>query len=311
MRIATNSFPGSLVSQLNQLNERQALYQKQAVSGQRVQWADDDPVAMRQALDLRAQTQQEKQYAANITSLQQRATISFDTIRAVQKLGDKASELAISSDGSASPTTLKDNASQINGLIEDAVRALNTKDRDDYVFGGTQSGQPPFVMTKDANGLVTGVTYQGNADLSETQIADGTTVSAQPPGANTTGSGAQGLVTDSRNGADFFNHLIVLRDHLLAGDTAAIAATDVPALKKDEDNMVSLMASSSAMQGRLETAASSSTARVSNLKKQISTRTDADLAETLVKLTQTQNAYQAALQSGASLMQKSLMDYLR
>ena len=32
----------------------------------------------------------------------------------------------------------------------------------------------------------------------------------------------RGLITDSRFGADFFNHLISLQDHLLAGDSAAI-----------------------------------------------------------------------------------------
>jgi len=37
---------------------------------------------------------------------------------------------------------------------------------------------------------------------------------------------------------------------------------------------------------------------------------DADLAQTLVRLNQTQTAYQAAMQSGAQLLQSSLLDYL-
>jgi hypothetical protein len=35
------------------------------------------------------------------------------------------------------------------------------------------------------------------------------------------------------------------------------------------------------------------------------------LPETLVRLSQTQNAYQVALQSGARLLSSSLLDYLR
>ncbi len=32
----------------------------------------------------------------------------------------------------------------------------------EYLFGGTQNSQPPFVATTDASGNVTAVTYQGN-----------------------------------------------------------------------------------------------------------------------------------------------------
>ena len=46
------------------------------------------------------------------------------------------------------------------------------------------------------------------------------------------------------------------------------------------------------------------------LQGQISQQADADLAQTLVHLTQTQNAYQVALQSGAKLLSNSLLDYL-
>ena len=41
------------------------------------------------------------------------------------------------------------------------------------------------------------------------------------------------------------------------------------------------------------------------------TKADADLANTLVRLNQTQTAYQAALQSGGKILSTSLLDYLR
>ncbi len=43
----------------------------------------------------------------------------------------------------------------------------------------------------------------------------------------------------------------------------------------------------------------------------ISREGDADLAETVVRLNEVQYAYQAALQSRAKMMDRSLMDYLR
>jgi flagellin-like hook-associated protein FlgL len=43
----------------------------------------------------------------------------------------------------------------------------------------------------------------------------------------------------------------------------------------------------------------------------ISREGDADMADTIVRLNEVQYAYQAALQSGAKIMNSSLMDYLR
>lgn len=66
-----------------------------------------------------------------------------------------------------------------------------------------------------------------------------------------------------------------------------------------------------APQVRLETAASLASSQSLSLNQMISNETDANLSETIVQLTQTQTAYQAALQSGAGILKMSLMDYLR
>ena len=52
-------------------------------------------------------------------------------------------------------------------------------------------------------------------------------------------------------------------------------------------------------------------ARYTELEKLTSAETDADMSTTIVKLTQTQTAYQAALQVGAQVLRVSLLDYLR
>jgi len=51
--------------------------------------------------------------------------------------------------------------------------------------------------------------------------------------------------------------------------------------------------------------------RGEDLGKLISNEVDSDLPTTIVKLNQTQVAYQAALQSAASIMKTSLLDYLK
>ena len=65
-----------------------------------------------------------------------------------------------------------------------------------------------------------------------------------------------------------------------------------------------------ALQQRLEIEITQNGARFSDLAEQISRDADADLAQTVVQLTQNQNAYQAAFMSAGNILNKSLLDYI-
>lgn len=311
MRVSANHFPQSLTTQIGKLTDQQNRLQAQVGSGRRVTNASDDPVAMRRLLDLQAETATVTQYRSNVARLQETSTATYNSLRGVQKVSDRAGEITTLASGLRSNIELQTYAKEVSKMIQQAVGELNSKQGDSYLFGGTKSDQPPFVIATDADGRVTSVTYQGNAAVNKSEVAAGVTMGVTIPGTNASGTGARGLVTDSRSGADFFNHLISLQDHLLAGDTQAVADTDRQALRSDEDNFIFHLGEIGATQSRLESAASSASDRTQVLKAQSSREGDADLADTLVKLSQTQSAYQATLQSAAKIMNLSLMDYLR
>ncbi len=311
MRVTANTFSNSLIDQLNTLTSRQTRLQTQASTGQRVTAADDDPAAMQRVLDLQAEATGLAQFEKNISFLQEKSGASFEIMRGLKKISDRMGEIATLADGTKSPQELKIYAAEVTQLIQQSVELVNGKHRGDYLFGGTRTDQPPFVAAFDASGNATGVAYLGNTDAPEVEVSGGTLLSVQLPGANTTGAGTRGLLADSRTGADFFAHMIALQDHLLAGDTASITATDLPALRADEENLIYQMGTNGAVQMRLEASANQASSRSLSVDGLVSQETDADLAETLVHLSQTQTAYQAALQSGAQIMGRSLLDYLR
>jgi len=312
MRIAFNTFPNSLTRQLATLGAQQNRLQNQAATGKRISQLSDDPAMMRQALDLQAQDSQLAQYRQNIASLQGQATSSYTAISGLQTISARAGELATMADGTRSPQELSVYATEVTQLIQQGVQLMNSTWQGNHIFGGTQTTQPPFVATTDANGNVTGVTYQGNDSVPAAEIAAGATVSVQVPGANTSGSGPAGLITDTRSGADFFNHLIALQNHLLAGNTTAISSQDQPALAKDEENITSQIANNGLIQSHLATADSLAATQSLSVKQSVSQISDADLAQTLTELSATQTAYQAALQSGAKLLDPNmtLLNYL-
>ena len=311
MRVTANTFPNRLLSQLGSLSQRQNKLQTQAATGQRIQLPEDDPVAMRRVLDLQAEGKTVAQFQRNIARQQELANASFGVIKGIKKVSDRSREIAVAVDGLKSPESMVLYGKEVTELIKQAVQAANTRNRGDYLFAGTKTDQPPFVLTEDGNGVVTGVTYQGNATLPETEITNGVTLSTQSAGENSSGTGPRGLIADTRVGADFFNHLISLQNNLLSGNATAIASTDRANLEQDEDNLLYHLGTNGAIQSRLETTNALANQRTDTLEALVSKEADADLAQTLVRFNQTQTAYDAALQSAGKVLSSSLLDYLR
>jgi flagellar hook-associated protein 3 FlgL len=311
MRVTANTFPNSLLQQLSSLSQRQNKLQSQAATGQRVQLPEDDPISMRRVLDMQAEGKMVEQYQRNISRHQELATDSFNSMKALRNISDRVRELSIAADGLKSQDELNLYAKELTELIKQAAQTLNAKNRGDYLFAGTLSDRPPFVLATDADGNVTSVTYQGNVDLAESEISSGMTLSAQTVGENSSGAGPRGLIKDDRVGADFFNHLISLQNNLLSGNVAAIETTDRANLAADEDNILFHLGTSGAIQSRLEVTKAVASQRTDTLEALVSNEVDADLAQTLVRLSQTQTAYQAALQSAGKILNSSLLDYLR
>ena len=98
---------------------------------------------------------------------------------------------------------------------------------------------------------------------------------------------------------------------MIAGDVDAIQGNDIHQLEAMEDHLIRFVGLNGSIQARMETHQASLNHQEFALTGMISREGDADIADTIVRLNEVQYAYQAALQSGAQIMNKSLMDYLR
>lgn len=310
MRVTSNSYSENLITQLHTLARRQINLQSQIASGQRVQEASEDPFAAQQVLQLRDDTAANAQFQKNIQTHQEYADATHGVMRNLQKVLDRSQEIATMVDDLDSNEDLQSFATEIDELLQHAVQVANAQHRGDYLLGGTRSNVAPFTAVTDTTGKVTSVTFGGNTNLTESEIAQGTLVSSRIPGENSTGNGVRGLVADTRSGADIFAHLIALRDQLQTGDVAAIATTR-DQLRADEENLLFHMADNGALQSRLEASLNTAKDEKLSLESQISNRIDVDLPATIVRLNQEQTTYQAALQSAGSLLDLGLLPFLR
>ena len=98
--------------------------------------------------------------------------------------------------------------------------------------------------------------------------------------------------------------------HGSGGNTSAVAAVQ-PNLTASENTLVTSIANVGGVQTRIEASQTQQADRLTSIDGLVSAEADADLPSTIVKLNQTQTAYQAALQSAVNIMKTSLLDYLK
>ena len=311
MRVTNNTYSDSLVNHLQTLARKHVSLQNQIATGQRIQSAEEDPLAMQQVLHLRDQSASATQYESNIRNHQEFASATHGAMRSLTKILDRASEIAHLADDLDSPEDLKSYATEINQLLEQAVQVSNTRFKGEYILAGTRSDAAAFTPARDTEGRITSVAFNGNNTIPESEIAAGATIASKVAGANSSGSGERGLVADDRYGADLFGHLIELRDQLQAGDVQTIASTTRATLQADEDHLLYHIANNGALQSRLEASLKSNEDGQDSLESEISRHADADVAETIIRLNQAQTSYQAALQSGGAILNMNLLDFLR
>jgi flagellar hook-associated protein 3 FlgL len=284
--------------QLQQLFARQTQLQNEVATGQRITDPSDDPAALSRLLSLESQKQGIQQFVRNQGRAMQVSQSVFSSLSGLKTISDRAGELATLGSSETNSDSYSAYAAEVNQLIEEAVQDGNSRLGPDYLFGGTKTDAPPFEATRDASGNITSVTYNGAATSAEIQTSEGTLISPYTNGAVNQQLG------------DFVNNLVALRDALTNQDATAVQAA-ASSLHGSEDDLLVAISGVGAVQTRLEADGTQNSARFTDLETLISQDADADLAQTLVKFQQTQNAYQAALQSGAQVMHLSLLDYLQ
>ncbi len=298
MRITDYTVANDIVSQIQLLNSQQANLQTQVSTGQRISQPADDPAATGRVLNLQTEQRNIAQYLNNASHALEVSQASYSGLQGIKAVSDRASQIGALATGALNPSQAQTYATELNQLIEQTLQLSNSKFGNDYIYGGTAVSTPPFVATRDAQGNVTNVTYAGNSSQPSIPLSETATVSPTTSGATNANLGG------------FINQLVALRDALNTGSTTGVTSAQT-ALSGSEDLLVSALAENGGIQARILANQSQQTDRSANVQKLVSDETSADLPSTIVKLQQTQTAYQAALQSAVNIMHTSILDYLK
>ena len=112
------------------------------------------------------------------------------------------------------------------------------------------------------------------------------------------------------NTPSIFTTLMDLRDNLLRNDAKAISEESIKKIDEDLKRVLNLHAEVGSKTNRATAAREKQETITLNLKKMLSSVENIDMSEAIIKMTEYEIAYQAALQVGSRIMQMSLLDFL-
>lgn len=305
IRITSQTLAARLTDDLGRLSTNQSRLTQQMATNSRLTEASDDVPATGRVMTYESEKRALQQYERNAQRALTNIKVSTTALDSIKSIGSTVFNLAPTASASGDPDLQASIAVQMNGLVEQALSLANNQVNGSYLFGSKETSTLPFLATRDANGKLTGVTYQGyqgtptDVDGAAPEIA--ISENAQVP--TTTNA------TENKELAAFLNNLIGLRDAVETNDKTNIDARQ-RTLGDEVDSIVNMQSALTAAQFRITSTQEQNKTRFTQIADLSSADTEIDLAETIVKYQTSERSYQAALQAGSKLMQRSLLDYI-
>lgn len=298
LRITSNTLAARLTADLGRLSSTQSRLTQQMATGKRLIDASDDVPATGRVMSYESEKRGLQQYERNAQRAKTDIAVSSTALNSIKSIANKIFNIAPAAAASGDPSQHTAMATQIDGLLEQAFSLANTQVNGSYLFGSAETAAAPFSVARDGTGRITAVTYNGDTGAAPlVEVSEG----AQVPTLN---GGAQNQELES-----FLNNLVQLRDAVAANDKPNIGAYQ-NILGDDEGRIVTMLSTLSTSQFRIEVTRTQNETRFNQLSNLSSSETDVDLAETIVKYQTSERSYQAALQAGSKILQRSLLDYL-
>ena len=297
-RITGNSITSSILGANQQTLARLATYQTQLATNKKLNQVSDDPVAAKQSLRYRAEGMQVQKHLDNIDKATSFMSATDQSLGEMTNLMDEAKSMAVQgSNGTQDAASRKTIAASVDSLLSRLVDLANSVHDGRFLFGGTTTvqPQPPFAR----NGTDTAVTYRGNLDSFDVAIGPNSSVQVNTDGFSL-----------FQGGNDIFNSLYQLRDALNQNDSATVNDL-ITKIDSAHDQVNAIQGSMGGRLQRLELSRSQLESTKVHLGELVSNAEDADMADVITKMKLTQTALEAGLQSGAKVMQTTLLDFLR
>jgi len=301
-RITTDMVLGSTLADINNAQLALERSQRELSSGKAILRPSDNPVGTSQVIMLQSALDGLGSYERSAHDGGAWLKAAGGALSSLGELTQRVRELMLqASNGVNSHSDLEDIAQEIEQLTEMAKQQADTQYAGQYIFSGTLTATAPYVQGA-------GDEYQGNAGTIARSIGPGASVDVTVS--------IQSLLGEGQNAGDgkLLDTLRTVAKNLREGTPAAMKAVsgeDLEALQTSLDTLDSLQAQVGAASdqvtsalNRVEDLQNTTTAQLSNIQ-------DANFAQVSMEFSSQQAAYDAALRAGATIVQQSLLEFLR
>lgn len=292
MRITNRVLSKSYLTDLNRNLNNMKKYQEQLSSGKEIRRPSDNPFKVARSMELNTSLRANERYQENIDE----ATGWLDsTDAALGQFNDvlqRIKELTIQGGNAAYDSTeraaIKDEIVQLEGQLVDIG---NTAFDGRYIFNGDATTEIPFA----ADGTLIKTSVNGL----KKEFAPGIVLDIA-----TTGS----RLSTNSDGKNVFG---TIQDIIGALDSNSSPTGFLDDISSHIDNVLKLRGEVGAKSNRLDTMSKKTTEENFNMTELLSKTEDIDFAEKIMEYSVMQSVYTASLQTGAKILQPSLIDFLR
>lgn len=299
MRVTNSMVVNNLLSNLGGNATRLAKYQNQVSTGKRIEKLSDDPVGAAYSIRYSTDIVKENQYLSNIEASEEILTATETALSSANEVLGRIRDLTVQAASSTNSENSRASIKvEIEQLKEELVSLANTTYNGRYIFSGYKTNKP--LMNEDGSYAITVENTEGiNYQVSENNIMQVNTL-----GTNIFGAGK---ATEKPKMIADLDNLITC---ISSGDTEGIRAS-LQDLDDAQDSVLAGMTEIGGKMNRLDLARNRVTNNVTYLKQAKSLNDDVDSAEAVTNLYTEKAVYSAALQIGATVIQQSLLDFLR
>ncbi|MCB1136578.1 MAG: flagellar hook-associated protein FlgL [Chlamydiia bacterium] len=314
IRVTQHQLTQKMLTSMRERMAEQSKYNDQILQETRIFKPSDDPLGTSKLLGVDNKQRRLDEYKSTVTQAKSWMESTHQELDKTSGIWKRISELAKQANNGVRNQDDQETISrELDQLIQDLVEAANGKHNGEYVFGGSQTRSAAFQAEMSSDGQqITGVFYQGDSRVREVKTAESGRLKTSILGSNSSNPNQKGVFIDSNEDINLFSTAIELRNRtqsnnlIGAGEIGGIIDKIDAAAKNITSTQSRLGASIQSLELDRK-AIQQQNADIDIYRRDI---TSIDRAELLIKLTEINNSYQAALASSVRLMQQGLLKFI-
>jgi flagellar hook-associated protein 3 FlgL len=295
MRVNPNPYP-DLLAEVAGTQQQINTDEQQIASGKSVNVPSDNPAAAALLVQNAGDTSAADQFERSLGSIQGEMQNAESALSSVTNALQQA--ITLGTEGANGTVNAADRAAlatQVEGIQNQLISLANLSYQGNYIFGGTASQTPPYVLDPSSP---SGVTYQGNTGVNNVTLGSHFSLQTNLPGSQLL----------SASGNDMFQSIQDLITGLQSGTGIGAAVTQI-------GSALNYVSAQSVFYGngldQLTAQQTFLSSETTQLAQQQSTEGGADLTAVISNLTTSQTSLEATLQAIADTAQTNLFSFLK